>query len=103
MLIQGPAHGSIMLLGMVDTKQIDPQTNGQEYRDSTRINALAGHGYFVLTVDDKHCDKYLANHLNTNFCDSRRLKRKMESKWGPLHYLSLGHICLDYFWSPVSI
>lgn len=103
MFVRGPASGNILLLGMVDTGEKNPNIKGQEYRDSTRITALVGHGYNVLTIDDKHSDVNLPNHVEANFNDPRRLKKKMLDKWGLLKNLSLGHLCLDYFGSPVSI
>lgn len=92
-----------MLLGMVDAgATIDPQTIGQEYRDTIRVFALLGHGYFAMTVDDKHADTNLVNHVNANFCDVRRFKVKLIAKWGQLNTFCLGHVFLDYFWAPVS-
>lgn len=102
-LVRGAASGNVVILGMVNTGATDSSAIGQEFRDSTRIKAMIGHGYNVLTVDDKHAETSLNNHTNTNFCDARRMKKKLALKWGPLNTFNLGHVFLDYFWAPVSI
>jgi len=95
-----------MLLGMVDAgvATMDQSTIGHEYRQIShiRIVALFGHGYFAITVDDKHPDENLDYHVNANISDARRLGLKLIAKCGQLNTFCLGHVFLDYFFPPVS-
>jgi len=104
-LIRGATHGNVLLLGMVNNAGAElDQSNGREYRETCniRIIALLGHGYSPMTVDDKHSDTNLENHVNANFCSARRFQLKLIEKWGSLNTFCLGHVCLDYFFPPVS-
>lgn len=90
-----------LLLGVVfaakDTSS--KPKRGQGFRDRVRCEALEKHGYTVRSLDNKHDDTGLPNHVTANFADPRRMLRSMAAKWGSEKY---EHIILDYFFSPVG-
>jgi len=103
-----------LLLGMVYADE-RRYLRGQESRDRIRCDALERMCFDVVTLDDKHPEiqersirvkgklvgvpTYLLKHINSNFADPNRMSKAMKNKIGNKKF---DHICLDYFFSPVS-
>lgn len=97
---------NVLLLGMVFAHKALCPKRGQEFRDRVRCEALANLGYNVYTMDDKHDDSGIEEHVRANFADTRRMLNSMKKKWGDegsdgTISVKFKHIILDYFFSPV--
>ena len=103
-----------LLLGMVYADE-RRYLRGQESRDRIRCDALERRRFDVVTLDDKHPEiqqrfirvkgklqevhTYLLRHIHTNMVDTIRMSKAIQQKIGDKKF---DHICLDYFFSPVS-
>ena len=89
----------ILLLGMVFSDQFNP-SQGQEFRDRVRCEALENLGFHIRTLDNKHDLLDHGKHCRADFCDSLRMLKDIRSIWGS--DIKFRHIILDYFFSPVG-
>ena len=89
----------ILLLGMVFSEQYNP-SQGQEFRDRVRCEALENLGFHIRTLDNKHNLLDHGKHCRADFCDSHRMLKSIRSVWGD--DIKFRYIILDYFFSPVG-
>lgn len=99
---------NVLLLGMVYAHAATAPKRGQEFRDRVRCHALSNLGYRVFTLDDKHDDEKIPEHVRANFADSRRMLQCIRKKWsttapdGHVELPKFKSIMLDYFFCPLG-